>query len=205
MPKMITVDSINCEMTDTAAQVVQRALETRDAEIGRLKEQAAKDAAALTAAQTDAATQKSLVATKDAELVTVKKQLEDSKPTAAQLDAMAAERSTVVGKAKQILGDKLVVDNKTVGEIRRQVVDAQLGDVARGWSDEQVTASYNTIAAAFGDGKQPAFGRTAVPGVTDVAQAFSRPAAHASTAIDAAYAEDDRRLREGRNYKEKAA
>jgi hypothetical protein len=53
----------------------------------------------------------------------------------------------VIGKAKVILTDKLVVDGKSVGEIRRQVVDAHMGDVAKGWNDDQVTASFASITA----------------------------------------------------------
>lgn len=95
--------------------------------------------------------QKTSLDAKDAEIATLKKQNEDSKLTPAGLDKLVIDRVTVITAAKKIIGDKVVTDGKTDADIRRQVVDAKMGDTAKGWSDDAVTASFNTIAATVKD------------------------------------------------------
>jgi hypothetical protein len=106
------------------------------------------------------------------------------------IDSMVQARAQAVEKGRQLIGDKLTVDGKTVEEIRRQVVDASLGDVSKGWTDDQVTASFNSLSAAFG--------KTTVPGVTDLSAGFSRPASHQVNATDAAYKDYEANLLKGR-------
>lgn len=149
--KKIVVDGISCEMTDTAAAIVEKFMRQSDAAVADLKKQLQESTAALTKAQTDHATAittaTKTIETKDAELVTVKKQLEDAKLTPAKLDAMVKDRELISSKARAVLGDKLVTDGKTDAEIMRQVVDAKVGDAAKGWSEDAVKASFATLTA----------------------------------------------------------
>src|SRR5690606_30809972 len=71
---------------------------------------------------------------------------------------------------RAVLGDQLVVDGKTESEIRRQVVDASLGEKAKGWSDDAVTAGFDALTAKV----QPvATGGTG--NLSDAITAFARP------------------------------
>lgn len=147
----IDVDGVKLEVGDTAASVINRTLQRLGDEIASLKQKLAEEEEAkkkAEAAQKDSATEAIKAAeTKDAEIATLKKQLDDAKVTPEKLDAMVKDRAEVVAKAKTVIGDKLVVDGKSIGEIRRQVVDAKMGDVAKGWSDDQVAASFASLTA----------------------------------------------------------
>lgn len=201
MPKLITVDAVNVELTtDTSAQIVLRALESRDAKIAEFEKKKKEQEDALAAATADAATQKALVATKDTEIATLKAAVVAAAPTPAQLDALNVERNASIERGRKIMGDKLVVDGKSTGDIRRQVVDSMLGETSRGWDDKTISTSFDTLVAAFGDKGPAPTGRTPVPGVTDVSFAFSRPGIRTGgqDALDAAYAEHDKMLRAGR-------
>jgi len=148
--KAMTVDGIAVEMPDIAVQVVDRAIKARDTQVAMMTAdlKTAQDALAKAIADaTSAATAaKSAIETKDAENKTLSKQLEDAKITPQKLDAMVADRSAVVGIAKKILGDKLVVDGKTISDIRRQCVDSYLGNDAKDFTDDQVFSAFNMMA-----------------------------------------------------------
>ena len=79
----------------------------------------------------------------------MRKQVEDAAVTPARLDQLVKDRATIIAKAKAVIGDKLVVDGKGITEIRRQVVNAKLGDAAKGWNDDQVAASFESFAAGI--------------------------------------------------------
>lgn len=148
--KTMIVDGITCEMTDTAVQVVQRALTDAANKFEQMKkekeEEAKKAKDALDAANGQVAKLTTDISTRDAEIVTLKKQVEDSAITPAKIDAMVKDRQAVADKAKGVL-TTVVVDGKTVAEIKRQVVDAKLGELAKGWTDEQVAISFDTLTA----------------------------------------------------------
>jgi hypothetical protein len=63
-----------------------------------------------------------------------------------QIDALVKDRQIVFDKARAILGD-VKFDGKTVDEVRRAVVDKQLGELAKGWDDKQVAISFDTLTA----------------------------------------------------------
>ena len=190
MAKTIMVDGISCEMSDTAAQVVQKALATAQAVADDFELYKKKKKEEEETQQKDHQTLVAQKATLEAQLATTQKQLEDAKPTPQMIDSMVQARAQAVEKGRQLMGDKIIVDGKTVEEIRRQVVDASLGDVSKGWTDDQVTASFNSLSAAFG--------KTTVPGVTDLSAGFSRPASHQVAATDVAYKDYDTYLQKGR-------
>jgi HK97 family phage prohead protease len=181
--KTMTIDSINVEMTDTAAQVVQRFMTAADAKAADLTTKLtaavndATDAKTALAASKDAHVKD--VATKDAEIATLKKQLADAALTPAKLDDAVKERTEVVTKAKAVLGDKLVVDGKSTDDIKKQVVDSVMSDAAKGWNVDQISASFGTITSktVVNAGK----------GNNALADALSKPAVAQDT-VDALYA-----------------
>lgn len=147
----IVIDSIPCEMDDVAASVVLRrvkALETESADLaGKLQKAADKAKEEEEKSKKESEAFKKKNEEDAATIVTLKKQAEDNAITPQKLDAMVADRALTAGKARAVLGDKLVVTGKTEADMRRQVVDAKLGDSAKGWSDDQVAASFATLTA----------------------------------------------------------
>lgn len=195
MNKTVIVDGIPVEvLNDQAAAIIDKAL--KDMGVKLKKAEDAYQAAATENEEKkkkmegDAATHATVVAQKDAEIATLKKQVEDSKLTPAKLDQLVKDRALIAGKARAILGDKLVVADKTDSEIMRQVVDAKLGDTAKGWNDEQVKISFDTLTAQV----QPK--DVQVSGVLDTARALSGPShdGDARAAADKAISERDSRL-----------
>ena len=137
--KTILVDGLSVSLEDKDAQIVQRALDTltkqaKDAMEEEEEEKKKRE-------KSDA-----LVATKDAEIATLKQNLADA-TNPAKLEAAARERVGVIAKGKAIMGDKLVSDGKTTAEIRKQVVGHKLGDTAKDWTDAQVDASFAALVA----------------------------------------------------------
>jgi hypothetical protein len=148
--KTMIVDGITCEMTDTAIQVVTRALDTAKQSNEKLvadhKVTVSTLDAQLKEARDSVAKLSTDLATATAKTATLESQLKDSELTPAKLDAMVKDRSIVADKAKALVA-QVVVDGKSVGEIMRQVVDAKLGDAAKGWNDDQVKVSFDTLTA----------------------------------------------------------
>jgi len=147
----IIVDGIGMDLEERDAQLVERRIRSLEAELAGLQ---TKLATAQTTLQNDTAKMATditnattLVQTKDAEIATLKQQLADSKVTPKKLQEMARARSHVEQRAKALL-DSCVCDDKTDEEIRRQVVNAKLGDTAKGWTDDMVTASFNTLTVS---------------------------------------------------------
>lgn len=151
----ILIDGIGVDLEERDAQIIERSLT-------KLREELATAQTALattkTTAQNDSATAatnlanvNATVATKDAELATLKQQLADAKLTPQKLDQLVADRAQTMIRAKALVGDALVVEGKTDADIRRQVVASKLGEVAKDWTDDQVTASFNTLTVSVGD------------------------------------------------------
>lgn len=138
--KTLTVDGVQCQVTDVAYAIISRHLGQIDEQIAKLEDEGKKKDDAIKA-------QDDQLKAKDAEIVTLKKQAEDAKVTPAMLDAMVKDRAVVIGKASAVLGDKLVTDGKSVAEIQAQVVTAKLGDAAKGWTAGEIAASFNTLTA----------------------------------------------------------
>jgi len=149
--RSFVIDGITVEMEERDMQVVERHvqkletdLDAARAEVATIRTAAQAD---LAKAQTETANGAAVVQTKDAEIATLKTQLADSKLTPQQLDKLVSDRVATVSRAKSILGDAVIVDGKTEADIRRQVVASKLGDTAKDWTDEMVTASFNTLTA----------------------------------------------------------
>lgn len=109
--------------------------------IEKLQKQVADSNKALTDAQ--AAHDKEL-ATKDAEIDTLKAKVVDQ----AQIDALADAKAAVVADAKKIAGDKLGdTAGKTVADVRRMALDAKGIDV-KDKSDDYVEARFDALKDA---------------------------------------------------------
>ena len=188
--KTVVVDGVSVEMTDTAAQIVTRHTSSLEKQIG---DAAAAHASAITAKDaeiaklsaqvaTDASAAKTALEAKDAEIATLKKQLEDARLTPDAIDQLVKDRAVAIGKARALVGDKLVVDGKSDAEIRRQVVDSRLGDTAKGWTDDQVRVAFDTLTAGVKLDQKP-------DGTAALAAALgdSRPTSDATAARDAAH------------------
>lgn len=155
--KTVMVDGISCAMEDQVAQIVSRALDKAAAdfkalndEFSKMKEEEEKkkkkyetDAAELTTKVAELTTQNAQLTTK----------LADAEVTPAKLEALAADRMTVIDKATAILGKDKFDKTASSAAIRRACVNHVVGDAAKDWSDDLVSASFATIkAAATGDG-----------------------------------------------------
>jgi hypothetical protein len=189
--KTVMVDGIECQMTDTAAALVARTISGLHDQIENLKKEKKKgddDCKDSVAKITELTT---ALGAKDVEITTLKKQLGDSKLTPAQLDQMVKDRHAVFDKARKIMGDKLVVDGKSVEDVRREVVNAKMGDTAKGWTDEHVKISFDTLTATSSNGSNindavRAFAGRPGPGYGYVGPTFD--ASQPQQLRDAAYA-----------------
>jgi hypothetical protein len=200
MAKIITVDGVPCTVdNDQTAAVIQRALDTSATALKTAQDAFGKTTEELAAEKKKAsendAKHVTEMATKDAEIVTLKKQVEDGKLTPAKLDMLVKDRSLIAGKARSVLGDKLVVDGKTDTEIMGQVVSAKLGDAAKDWNADQIKISFDTITAGVKPVDQSS------SGLLDTARAFSAPGAthdggDARAAADKVIADRDQRLQD---------
>lgn len=172
--KTHTIDGISVEMSDTAIQVVDRQLKALNDTVAdltkRLTDAEAAKAKLQQEKEEEAAKAKKEAETKDAEIATLRKQVEDAAVTPEKLDAMVADRAEIAAKAKFVMGDKassLIVDGKSVADIRKQVVLAKIGDAAKDWNDEQIKVSFDTLTAGV-DAKK----------LADQASASHAPAGH---------------------------
>lgn len=196
MSKTIVVDGISCEVSDTAAQVVQRTLDSLNARVKEISDsfeeykkkkkeeeedsdRKTKDAAAKHATE---------VATKDAEIARLARQVADSAVTPDKLDQMVKDRGDLIAKAKVYLGDGLVVAGKSDDDIRRQVVLSHVGDAAKDWDAGQLKTSFISITA-----KMPAE-QLQGDSVYDAARTLGQPSVSALADAEKAYNERNHRL-----------
>jgi hypothetical protein len=191
--KTITVDGISVEMTDTAAQVVAKRLGAMETEIKALKDQAAADAGGFAAfkkkKEEEEAEEKKKSEAKDAEIAALKQKVKDAEITPARLDEMVKDRSEVIVKAAAVLGDELVIEGKTEAEMRRQVVDKKLADVAKDWSDDQVRAAFAAFTADIDPNAAPTN-----DAAQNMAAGFSGKPATTVANLDAARKKYDERI-----------
>lgn len=137
--KIISIDGISVSVSDTAAQVIAKY--TKDSE-----EKAKDDEGALEAAAEKIAELEAVIAEQVAKIATLEQQLKDAELTPEKLEERVKERAEVSDSARKIL-PAVIIDGRSVSDIRRQVVDAKLGDTAKGWTDAQVAASYTALAS----------------------------------------------------------
>lgn len=131
VPKIILVDGHQIDISN--ADVAEATINTL---IGRVT---AADKRAETA-EASVATLTTEKATLDAKVVTLEKQIEDNKITPKMLADAAKSFADVKGKAKAVGVE--VTDEMGEAQIKRAVVDAKLGDLAKDWSEAQVDVSF---------------------------------------------------------------
>jgi hypothetical protein len=135
--RTITVDGISFEVSDQAAQVVEKLMkqlsEQKTALDAVTKARDAKDGeiAALTKKHTD-------------DLAAANAKLADAEKN---LDARIEERQTVLAAASKVAGKALDAKGKTTAALRREAVACALGDEAvKDKSDDYVLASFDVLA-----------------------------------------------------------
>lgn len=135
-PKMkIMLDGLHVDLTD--ADAVKAAFDKKDGVI------AAKDSEIATV-QTEKAALATDKATLEAENATLKAQIVDLAITPAKLRDAAKAYQAVTDKAKAL--GVTVTDEMDEAAIQKAVVDAKLGDIAKGWTAEQIAVSFATLA-----------------------------------------------------------
>ena len=144
--KLVTfaVDGLDVQATEQGAQVIKKYLKGQDAAVATLQAevQNLKD-------ELEEETK-----TKDAEIETLKKAVEDSKISPQKLNDMVAERESIMQVAKNVLQDSADIQGKTNDEIKKLIVDAKMGETSKDWDDNQVAAAYQTLKGLQGD-QQP--------------------------------------------------
>ncbi len=135
----IMLDELKVDLAD--ADAVKAA-------VAKLQTQASDAIKAKDAAETKVATLTTEKATLDAKIVTLEKQIEDSKLTPAKLRDAAKAYALTVDKAKAL--GVAISDEMDEAAIQKAVVTAKLGDAAKDWTDVQIAASFATMTA---DGK----------------------------------------------------
>lgn len=171
--KNVTVDGIECQMTDTAAALVQKtikALNDRyqtladDFDEFKKKKKDEDDECEDSIKKAEDA-----VKAKDAEIAVLNKKLADAEWTPERIEDEIGKRLEVIDKARVILGDKLNTKGKSLNDIRKQVVDGHMGDAAKDWDSVKIEAGF---AAITKDAKRPASNSNQF---ADVVRAFAQP------------------------------
>lgn len=192
--KTLMVDGVSITVPEMAAQIVQRfmdsaatsikALQTQfDAFKEKAEEEEKKMKDALTKAQGE-------VATKDAEIAVLRKQVADAEMSPEKIDAIVRDRADVIGKARAMLGDKLTVDAKTSTDaIRKQLVDTELGDAAKNYTADQYAVAFNALTAKVKAADAP-------NGASVINQHFQQPPQHLADARETAFVDYNKGLTE---------
>lgn len=128
--KQITFDGMPIEATDQAEAAIRK-LEGQVSSLTDSKAESDTKVGELTAA----------VSTKDGEIAALNQKLKDAEIGPDKLQQMVADRSALIERAKG-LDPKIVTDGKTDAEIRKEVVSAKLGDVAKDFDDNAIIGAF---------------------------------------------------------------
>jgi hypothetical protein len=91
------------------------------------------------------AAQDAAIAVKDKEISDLQAQLKDAL-SPERLHQRVKDLNAVIDRATKIAGKPLKTDGLSDADIRRQVVDGKLGDVAKGWDDNKISAAFDAIS-----------------------------------------------------------
>jgi hypothetical protein len=140
----IVIDGVEVEMSETAAQLVKRA-QAQHEEARKSLEQAKKDAE----------TAKARADVAEAAKTTAEKARKDAEDPA-RIEALVAERVTLISQAQKVLGQEFKADGKSPAEIRKAML-AKLVPALKldGKSDDYVAAALDAQLAAQAE-KNPA-------------------------------------------------
>jgi hypothetical protein len=142
------------------------------------------------------------IAAKDGEIAVLKKQLTDAKLTDAQVEAMAAERISVIDAAKPLLPKDFNPAGKSLSEIRRAAVAVSFSDAEiKDWDDAKLTGAFLALTktgSASGGAKALADGMTrAFSGHPDFRGHSQGQLSDAEKDADKAHDEYVQRLKDG--------
>jgi cation transport regulator ChaB len=89
-------------------------------------------------------------ASKNGEIAALKKQLDDANArlTGKAFDEAVKERIDLLTKANAVMEGKVSFDGKEPAEIKRMVVEAKLGDGAKGLSDAEINGAFKWASAS---------------------------------------------------------
>jgi hypothetical protein len=149
--RTMTVDGLTVTVEDRSAEIIQRHIAKLEGQITDGKTALANATSAHETAIKTVKDELAKVTTEkaaaDAKVTTLEQKVKDGEITPAKLDAMVKDRAEAIYKARSVLGDKLVTDGKSIDEIKKQVVEAKLGDKAKDWNESQVAASFESMTA----------------------------------------------------------
>jgi Uncharacterized protein conserved in bacteria len=143
--KTLLVDGIACQMSDTSAAIVQKTIASLQDQIENFKKKK-KDKDEEDAAIVEELEKKdAAIKVKDAEIVELNKKVTDASDPKLIKDG-AMKLLAVIDKAQKITGKQVKMDSVSdaIG-ICREVVNAKLGDVAKGWDDNKIEAAFDAI------------------------------------------------------------
>ena len=135
----VTLDGMTVNVADAGSlQIVQR--HAKDVE-----DKIAKAVEKITTLEAERATMAKAADEAKAKIAALEKAAEDAKLSPEKLDAMIAEAGKVKAVAKAVLGDA-GIGGKSPAALKRAVVDARMGDTAKGYDDAQVATAYQVLA-----------------------------------------------------------
>lgn len=139
--KTMLIDGLPVDVSnaDTAESTIKTLLSARDAANTKV-----------TDLETKVATLTTEGATKDAKITTLEQQVKDAKPTPAQLRDAGKALMVAADKAKSL--GVTVTDEMDEGQIMAATVTAKMGDAAKGWTADQIAASFAVLTK---DAKTP--------------------------------------------------
>lgn len=132
--KKIMLDGLQVDLSDAAAVEVA---------IGKLQGSLADAMGKVGTLTTELATANTAIVAKDAEIVTLKKAVEDAKVTPQQMRDAAKAYAETVGKAKAM--GITVTDAMDEGAIKKAVVDKAMGDAAAKYSDADIATAFAVL------------------------------------------------------------
>jgi hypothetical protein len=127
--RTLNLDGVNIALEDKDGQILERHLKTLNDSAADLRKQLSDAAAEATKFTGQIAELSKTVGIRDGEIVVLKKQIEDSKLTDAEIDRRCRERIDIVERAGRFLGDAFSFnENKSNAQIRREVAVTHLGE-----------------------------------------------------------------------------
>lgn len=145
--KKIVVDGITVELELRDAEIVERTLASLIKQVKDAKDETEEEHKKRLAAEEKMKTDAAVITTKDAEIVTLKKQVEDAQITPEKMAAFVRDHVAITGKAKAVLGDSVSLDGMSTEQIKKTVVNTVVGDAAKEWGDKEIAASFASITA----------------------------------------------------------
>ncbi len=153
--RKIMVDGLEVEVTDAGATAIAKLQKTISDMAAKAKEEEEEADKKVAAKDTE-------LAKKDAEITDLRAKVLD----AAALDKLVADRADLICRAKA-LDVNVVTDGKSAVEIKRAVVEAKLGDAAKGKSEAYLDAAFDLLGDGKADPLKDALGKSVTTQVAD--------------------------------------